>query len=168
MTFKWLQNRATIVGLAALGTVFAGCAGSATAPVPQGRALDSAERAQLDSSRARWTQLGMLNYQFETRKGCLCAPDQQEWRHVEVRDGRLVAVLPESTDATTLQRITEPGWWTIDELFDLVTTRGDAVADYDLKISYDASMGYPTTVREESTTPDGGVVYFVKDVRPLQ
>jgi hypothetical protein len=168
MTRHSLHFRACLIGLTGLlSAVSAGCSRSLTSPVPPAQALDQAERAELDSARSRWTALGLQDYQFETRKGCLCPPAEQEWRHVEVRGGRLVAVIPDGTDATTLQRITEPGWWTIDELFDLVRVRGDSVAEYDLKVSYDGLMGYPTAVREVSATPDGGSVYFVKDVKPL-
>jgi hypothetical protein len=167
MTFKSLQNRAFPVLAVALGTLFAGCAGSATAPLPPVQPLDQAERASLDSARTRWSALDLQNYQFETRKGCLCPPEEQQWRHIEVRDGHIVAVIPDGSQATTLQRIAEPGWWTIDELFASIVARADSATETDLRISYDASLGYPTSVREIGATPDNEVSFYVKDVRPL-
>lgn len=167
MTTPMLQKGAFFTFLVGAAIVSAGCSSTTSPTVPAIQALDQSEQAELDSARSRWVALGMQDYEFDIRKGCLCAPDQQQWRHIEVRGGHIVAVIVDGTTATTLQRITEPGWWTIDELFQVVHDKGTKPAEFDLTVAYDAAMGYPTIVQERSFTPDGGVSWFVRGVKPL-
>jgi hypothetical protein len=173
MTRLLLQYRASCRVLALLAVAFsAGCAESAR-PVLQepaaSRALDDDEKAELDAARSRWIALGLQDYEFDIRQGCFCPPEKQTWRHVQVMDGHIVSVIPEGTTSTTLQRITEPGWWTIDELFDEVLRRGDEPGGvYDLSVSYDTSFGYPASVRLLSSVPDGSNMLEVRGLTPLQ
>lgn len=167
MTHSSLQKSALFVILVLVAAVSAGCSSTTSPTVPAIQALDQSEQAELDSARSRWIALGMQDYEFEIRKGCLCPPEAQQWRHIEVRGGHIVAVIVDGTTATTLQRITEPGWWTIDELFQMVRDKGTAPAEFDLTVAYDATMGYPTAVHEKSFTPDGGESWFVRGVKPL-
>lgn len=169
MTRHLLQYRAFLALFAII--LAAGCADTASPVIPEPasvQALDDEEKAALDAARSRWTALGLEDYEFDIRQGCFCEPAKQTWRHVQVMDGHIVSVIPEGTTSTTLQRITEPGWWTVPELFEMALQKGTSLSgEFDLSLAY-ADLGYPTEIRLESKVPDGGSVIEVRNLKPLE
>lgn len=127
--------------------------------------FDLSERIALDVARERWDNRPFQDYVFDTRHDCFCVgPEQTGPVRIVVRQDAIVSV----TLIETGGNIPADGWYTIDQLFELIP----AFAGYgwleDIDVEYDGTLWYPASVRlrPESGVLDAGDGYTVGAVGP--
>jgi Family of unknown function (DUF6174) len=101
----------------------------------------------LAASRAAWDAAGIADYEYSYQRVCECHPNQLADTIVTVRSGRVATVRYARDDyvqevAVAAEKV---GWYrTIDDLFSLVAT-AQAGASV-VRVTFDAQLGYPTTI----------------------
>lgn len=129
--------------------------------------LDSNEQLAWAQARDRWTARGLADYTFETRHDCFCPPEITGPVRITVHQGTISSVtILESGLLLASSDLVH--WYTIEQLFDRI--RATAVQDgiADVAVSYDPTLGYPTSVRviPDKDVLDGGESYWVTAVIP--
>jgi len=121
-----------LVMIAVSGVVMAGCG---TNPF-------SLSQEAVTDHRSRWSEAGMIDYEYVYRQSCECQPSSMEPARVEVRSGSVASVIyPGSGEAAA----SKDHYPTIDGLFDLIEDAIDREAA-GLIVSYDGFLGYPTEI----------------------
>jgi hypothetical protein len=108
------------------------------------------ERAFADAL-ARWRGNGPANYSYRSSIGCYCPPDYIAPVTITVRNGVVESVTDRATGAARALA----GRTTIDSLFSLVATE-IRVRPERLKVTYDATAGYPRSLTYGTPENDGG------------
>lgn len=132
--------------------------------------LSPDERRALNAAETRWKARSFADYSYEIRVSCYCPPELSRWTRVSVRGGQVTDAQPVELDSpfpiTTLSL-----WRPIDSLFVMVRRSGADGDSYlaDVDVSFDAMLGYPTRIefRAKKGVADGGSLYELRDVRPL-
>jgi hypothetical protein len=139
------------------------------APPPGSRTFNLQTPGQQDSlhgeitrHRELWRTGGVRDYDFLLRTSCFC-PGQQGWLLLEVRNGE--ALRGWDTREKPI-RLTEPGTYSIDGLFDVLKQ----VADHDdvVAVGFDDRWHYPAYIRTDARLglPDDWGIFQVRGFRP--
>jgi hypothetical protein len=127
---------------------------------------------RLAEAEERWDARPFADYSFEIRTSCFCPPEINQWTRVSVRNGVVVdadAVEPDPNFPIT----TLTYWQPIDSLFSRLRrtmSSGGSDSPYaDVKVTYDAELGYPTRIEyiEKPTVADAASTITVRNVRSL-
>ena len=100
----------------------------------------------LDAADAKWQAAAPAAYEWVVQRSCFC-PDIEPLR-VQVRGGEVTSAvrLMAATTEVTLASGDYQTWFVVPGLFAVVQKAIDEGADK-LTVSYDATLGYPTTVQ---------------------
>lgn len=128
---------------------------------------------QLMRARAVWNARSFADYRYEIRISCFCPPEMNQWTRVSVQGGAVVAA--EAVEPDPVFPISDIRFWVpIDVLFDNLfeSMTQPAVGSYldEIVVDYDSELGYPTNIeyRTRSNVIDGGAVYRLRNVTPLE
>ncbi|MDP2470441.1 MAG: DUF6174 domain-containing protein [Candidatus Palauibacterales bacterium] len=103
------------------------------------------EAKSLATARARWESAGLEDYAYTYRMSCFCPPQLLENARVSVSEGKVSAVQLLESDIPAPPE-TYDVYATIDDLFDRLAR--DLASDPAVfEVTYDASLGYPTSAR---------------------
>jgi hypothetical protein len=108
------------------------------------------QRAGLTVARQRWAAQGPANYRYRFQYLCFCPSTLATAVEIQVRAGRVVAVL----DPETRRPVTaEPGrpTPTVEELFAVVEQAIARPVDW-FDVQYDLVLGYPAVIRLDPNT----------------
>ena len=99
----------------------------------------------LKTNQAKWKNSGITHYRFDLFIGCFCAFRDKMPLHIEVQDGEVVSMTyTDGTPAPTDDQFFN-SFATLDRIFLDLTTGTASKAD-EVKVEYDPTYGYPTTV----------------------
>jgi hypothetical protein len=123
------------------------------------------EARALAAARARWEGRAFVDYTFDARHDCFCAPEQVGPVRITVQQGAIVSV----TLLQTGEAVDPASWFTIDQLFDRIPLVAKEDGVDDVTVEYDATFGFPTSVevRFEKGILDAGSNYTVSAVAPV-
>jgi hypothetical protein len=127
--------------------------------------FDLSERIALDVARERWDNRPFQDYVFDTRHDCFCvAPEQTGPVRIVVRQDAIVSVTLIETGGS----IPAAGWYTIEQLFELIPGFAGSGGVEDVDVEYDDTLWYPGSVevRYEEGILDAGSRYTVSAVGP--
>lgn len=102
---------------------------------------------ELDAHRATWQAADVERYSYGYRKFCECHRDAPPETVVAVDGDTITRVYHRHDDSEREVPAREGStdlYWTIDDLFDLVASA--LARDADVRVSYDATLGFPTSV----------------------
>jgi uncharacterized protein DUF6174 len=106
-----------------------------------------AQPPDFGAARSAWRHAALTDYEYGYRKYCACHPDSPPETIVTVRGGTIVGVRHRPVDSTNevpAKAGSEHYYWTIDELFELISSakaRGASV-----QATYDAERGFPKEI----------------------
>jgi hypothetical protein len=104
----------------------------------------SGASSDLERNRQRWAGQNISRYEFTYDRLCFCVPVGP--MRVTVRDGKVVA----ATIIATGESVDVRDVLTVDELFALIE-RGIKSHYSELRVKYDASLGYPTEIYSDQS-----------------
>ena len=137
-----------LVGLLALSVASFSC----------GSPLSPTELTRLAVSEQRWASRGFADYSIETLASCFCPSELTTWARIEVVNGQVHrATLLATGEVITDSRLAY--WHTVEELFASIRRANDDESLTDIRVSYDATLGFPTSVTwipEEGILDAGG------------
>ncbi len=133
-----------------LGLLLGACAGIT------GGAEPTASEIALERALARWRAVERVNYSFKSTISCFCTSDFRAPKTVRVQNGVVVSVVDRATGTPEAPGNRPP----IDSLFALVR-RELAERPGNTQIEYDASLGYPRSVKLGMPESDAGSFVFV-------
>lgn len=124
-------------------------------------------------AQAIWNARSFADYRYEIRISCFCPPEMNQWTRVSVQGGAVVAA--EAVEPDPLFPIGDIRFWVpIDVLFENLyeSMTQPASRSYldEIVVDYDSELGYPTSIeyRARSNVSDGGAVYSLRNVTPLE
>lgn len=131
--------------------------------------LSPDERRNLDRAEAKWTARAFVDYTFETRVVCFCAPQVTQWTRVTVEGGKVTAAVPADQDTLYTPPMLEL-WQPVDSLFSMIRSAlrdGDAYLKA-IDVMFDEEWGYPTRVSfiSKPEIQDGGSTHYVRNLIP--
>jgi hypothetical protein len=151
-----------LLALMAPALLFAGaCDGSLSPSQLRGT------RSELNVARRRWQAQGPASYRYRFQYLCFCPVSLVTPVEIEVRDGRVTAVVEPQTGRPVPEAAGRPTP-TVEDLFAVVEDALDGGVDW-LDVQYDIVLGYPAVIRVD---PDARVVdeersYFAGGLRAL-
>ena len=137
--------RAVVAALVA-AAAFAGvsCDGSLSPSQVRG------QRAELTVAKRRWTAQGPPSYRYRFQYLCFCPASLVTAVEIQVREGRVVAVLDPATGRPAAPAPGRPTP-TVEDLFAVVESALDRPVDW-LDVQYDLVLGYPAVIRVDPNT----------------
>ena len=131
------------------------------------------ELSSLTRAETLWRARPFGDYSYEMIQSCFCPPVSGRWTRVTVRQG--IVADAQALDPDPMFPVDQLVYWMpIDSLFGrLKRAANDATVREvyrDIIVEFDAALGYPTRVEwiSKPTVQDAGVVYALRNVRPLQ
>ncbi len=123
--------------------------------------------ASLERAKARWNARGFMDYTFETRRDCFCAPETTGPVRIAVHGDSITSV----TDLATDSIVPPPwrdSWYTVDDLFTVIDSAARRAATASVDVEYDPDLGYPLTleVNPRPDLADAGVRYTISLLVP--
>ena len=130
--------------------------------------LSPDELSRLAASERRWEARGFADYSIETLSSCFCPPEVTSWTRIEVIGGQVRrAILLATGEVITDVRLNY--WSSVEALFASIhdANRDDWIED--IRVSYDASLGFPTLVEwiPKQGVLDAGGSRALRNARPL-
>lgn len=101
--------------------------------------------AALEAGRARWQAAALADYEYGYHKYCDCYGQSPPETLVTVRAGKVERVRHRRAgypNEVPAEDRNVQYYWTVDELFDLVSSALDGSAT--VRVEYDAALGFPT------------------------
>jgi uncharacterized protein DUF6174 len=143
----------------ALGT--ASCGGSLSPSQIRG------ERSQLTVARGRWAAQGPDSYRYRFQYLCFCPTSQIAPVEIQVRLGRVVAVLDPASGRPALPDARRPAP-TVEDLFAVIDEAIARPVDW-IDVQYEPVLGYPMVIRVDpnTRTTDEEISYFAGSLTPL-
>jgi hypothetical protein len=108
------------------------------------------QRAQLSVARGRWSARGPVDYRYRFQYLCFCAGSHLTPVEIQVRGGRVVAVLEPATGRPAPVAPGRPSP-TVEDLFAVVQSALDRDVDW-IDVQYDPVLGYPAVIRIDADT----------------
>ena len=108
------------------------------------------QRSELNVARGRWSANGPVNYRYRFQYLCFCAGSLLTPVEIQVRAGRVVAVLEPATGRPAPAAPGRPSP-TVEDLFAVVQSALDGGVDW-IDVQYDLVLGYPAVVRIDPDT----------------
>ena len=124
-------------------------------------------RSELNVARGRWAAQGPASYRYRFQYLCFCAGSLVTPVEIEVRGGRVAAVIDPASGRPAPPAPGRPTP-TVEDLFAIVESALDGDVDW-LDVQYDLVLGYPAVIRLD---PDTRVVdeeqsYFAGALREV-
>jgi hypothetical protein len=107
-------------------------------------------RAELNVARQRWSARGFPSYRYRFQYLCFCPATLILPVEIQVRAGRVVAVVDPATGRPPPAAPGRPSP-TVEDLFAVVESALDGKADW-LDVQYDPILGYPAVIRVDPNT----------------
>jgi hypothetical protein len=125
------------------------------------------ERSALNVARGRWSARGPVNYRYRFQYLCFCAGSLLTAVEIQVRAGRVVAVLEPATGRPAPAAPGRPSP-TVEDLFAVVQSSLDRGVDW-IDVQYDPVLGYPAVIRIDPDTraADEEQSYFAGSLTPM-
>jgi hypothetical protein len=126
-----------------------------------------ATRSELNVARRRWTAQGPRSYRYRFQYLCFCPASLVTPVEIEVRDGRVAAVIDPASGRPAAPAPGRPSP-TVEDLFAIVESALDRDVDW-LDVQYDIVLGYPAVIRVDPNTRavDEEQSYFAGGLRSL-
>ena len=141
------MSRARALRLAAvvcLAVLPGACRGNLSPSELRGR------RSEFNVARTRWSARGPANYRYQFQYLCFCPASLVTPVEIQVREGRVMAVLDPSTGRPAPAAPGRPTP-TVEELFAVVQQALDRDVDW-MDVQYDPVLGYPAVIRIDPDT----------------
>lgn len=125
------------------------------------------QRSELNVARGHWSARGPVNYRYRFQYLCFCAGSLLTAVEIQVRAGRVVAVLEPATGRPAPAAPGRPTP-TVEELFAVVQSALDRDVDW-IDVQYDPVLGYPAVIRIDPDTRsvDEEQSYFAGSLTPM-
>ena len=136
-------------------------------------AVDARDIAALARAESRWKSRPFSDYSYEIRISCFCPPEINRWTRVTVRSGVVTsaeALVPDPNFPITTIQYWQPIDSIFSDLFDAMRAPSSQTYLDAIIVDYDPVLGYPTNIeyRAKSNVADGGAVYTLRNVQPIQ
>jgi Family of unknown function (DUF6174) len=151
---RGITRRAAVGGAMMLSALLAGCGLH-----PFGD--DDSHASQLRAAEARWRESGFTSYRYVSRVSCFCASIGDA--DVTVLNGAVISVVRRSDGVSEPTRYRQ----SIDSLFAFVRREIDRQPER-LRVSYDATLGYPLAIYWGTPENDGGGFIGSSEVQGLR
>ena len=128
--------------------------------------LGPGDMERLQKAEERWNSLGAVEYTFEMRTSCFCAPETTEWAVVDVKNGQVVAA--RSLSGVPLTGFALQSRKSVEQIFEQARKyRAEWVAEVDF--DFDPDLSYPVSVSFTSkpNVLDAGFVYQARNLTIL-
>lgn len=132
---------AAVVSLAVLAGA---CYGNLSPSELRGR------RSELNVARGRWSSRGPASYRYQFQYLCFCPASLVTPVEIQVREGRVTAVLDPATGKPAPAAPGRPSP-TVEDLFAVVQQALDRDVDW-MDVQYDPVLGYPAVIRIDPDT----------------
>jgi protein-S-isoprenylcysteine O-methyltransferase Ste14 len=153
---RWLPRfRGPAVTALALAAIVSACSSP----------FSSREVLELAEAREQWSARGFADYVFETEHRCtFCRPEETGPVRITVTVGAIASVILIETG----ESVSPTPWYTIEQMHQLIPTFDDQEGVEDVEVTYDPTLGYPTSisVRYEEGILDAGDFYALGAVDP--
>ena len=103
---------------------------------------DSQIQQRLNDSHSKWVAKNMKDYQYTFNWACFCPPEHNKPVVVTVRNG-VVSAVKYADGSGAVDKAKYSIYKTIEGLFEFLQEAINRKA-YRIKVSYDATLGYPT------------------------
>jgi hypothetical protein len=165
------MNRALLISLVSTFAI-AGCDSTSPSPspfepkdgdmaFPKNTVQGTGSIQELQRRQNAWLTNGSRNYRVEEQVFCFCGFNEPNPAVVEIRAGLITRAWNRRTGDEFSPQTREKR--SVEELFEYALNR--AAAGEQIRVSYDASFGYPAILTVGTPENDGGVTYVLANLR---
>ncbi|MEA2347497.1 MAG: hypothetical protein QOG62_1284 [Thermoleophilaceae bacterium] len=114
--------------------------------------IDPADQAALDAARAKWDEVGFINYSYKVSRTCFCPVEYTRWRNIQVEGGKPV------------KKRRNKAYREVNTVPKLFKQAQAALDDDSFSVAYDPTYGFPRRISSNPSfmIADEEVSYAVK------